>query len=178
MSEIVPFMSTGISVTRAERTAAESTNTWVEPTDEQLASIENGGLEALRTFDKHDFTPRRTGNTALEGADVTTHPVTIKQGNGAKKSDWRKKAACLGVDSNVFYPEYRGDTCDKAKAICAKCVVRKPCLEDNLDTFSSSDDHGVRGGLNKDERDDIRRKRNRSEQRNRRPTNRASRKLK
>jgi WhiB family redox-sensing transcriptional regulator len=44
---------------------------------------------------------------------------------------WRRDAACVGVDVNVMVPD-RGESAAKALAICARCPVRLPCLEEAL----------------------------------------------
>ena len=44
---------------------------------------------------------------------------------------WRDRAACLGMDSDIFFPERtEGRRTDKeAKAICATCPVTEACLD-------------------------------------------------
>ena len=37
---------------------------------------------------------------------------------------WRDRAACRGLDPDIFYPVSDEDT-DEAKAICAECPVRR-----------------------------------------------------
>lgn len=66
---------------------------------------------------------------------------------------WRIKAACRGMNVDVFYPE-RGDfiAVNKAKAICATCPVSQACLEDVLQV---NDDEGIRGGLSARQRRDM-----------------------
>ncbi|GEM_PF-202683 len=69
---------------------------------------------------------------------------------------WRHEAACRGEDSSLFFaPNYfekRGEKEAreaKAKAICARCPVREPCLEYAL---RIREPHGIWGGLNEFER--------------------------
>jgi WhiB family redox-sensing transcriptional regulator len=71
-------------------------------------------------------------------------------------SGWQAEAACRGEDATLFFaPNYferRGEKDRreaKAKAICARCPVRQPCLDYALRT---RDPHGVWGGLNELER--------------------------
>jgi WhiB family redox-sensing transcriptional regulator len=46
------------------------------------------------------------------------------------KPTWRKYARCLGADSELFYPASDAeDAAEPAKAICAVCPVREPCLD-------------------------------------------------
>lgn len=69
---------------------------------------------------------------------------------------WTAHAACKGR-TDLFFPE-RGDPAAElvaqAKAICAGCPVRIPCLE-----AGHHEEFGVWGGLTVDERRRLRRKR-------------------
>jgi WhiB family redox-sensing transcriptional regulator len=76
---------------------------------------------------------------------------------------WWADAACRGQDASVFFaPAYFEKRAEKlareavAKAICARCPVRVPCLEYAL---RSRDPHGVWGGLNEMERRAVLRRR-------------------
>lgn len=40
--------------------------------------------------------------------------------------DWRTKAACYSTDPSVFFDEHK---VDKARQVCARCTVRRSCLE-------------------------------------------------
>src|SRR5690606_35053352 len=64
---------------------------------------------------------------------------------------WRNNAACLGVDSNVFFVD-RGAKATEAKQICGGCPVREECLEYALRTRPV---YGIWGGLNHNERWDV-----------------------
>jgi len=74
--------------------------------------------------------------------------------------DWVRRARCIGVDPDLFFPT--GTTgpavaqAESAKAICAMCPVRVPCLEWALAT---GQDSGVWGGLSEEERRVLRRTR-------------------
>lgn len=61
---------------------------------------------------------------------------------------WRKRAACQGVDPDVFFPVSDEDAV-QAKAICNQCPVREPCLEWALATRERD---GVWGGATERER--------------------------
>lgn len=65
-----------------------------------------------------------------------------------KPQTWRDKAACRGVDPDVFYPVSEDDV-DEAKAICMDCGVREMCLEHAL---TSRERDGVWGGCTERER--------------------------
>ena len=68
---------------------------------------------------------------------------------------WRQKAACKGVDPEIFYPVSEEEA-DVAKAICAECAVRQPCLEYAL---ANRERDGVWGGATEKERRRILRQR-------------------
>jgi WhiB family redox-sensing transcriptional regulator len=69
------------------------------------------------------------------------------------KGDWRQQAACLSADPDLFFPvsaEGRSlEQVAKAKAICARCRVRRDCLAFALATRQA---HGVWGGMSEQER--------------------------
>ncbi|MGH9108251.1 MAG: WhiB family transcriptional regulator [Acidimicrobiales bacterium] len=73
---------------------------------------------------------------------------------------WRKRAACRGIDVEVFYPltEEEVDAVP-AKAICAGCPVRQACLEHAL---AHREREGVWGGATERERRRIIRHRRKS----------------
>ena len=69
---------------------------------------------------------------------------------------WQSKAACRGPQSSVFFPPSHFERKDekeareaRAKAICATCPVRRPCLDYAL---RIREPHGIWGGLNEVER--------------------------
>jgi WhiB family transcriptional regulator, redox-sensing transcriptional regulator len=66
---------------------------------------------------------------------------------------WSKQAACHNIPAVVFYPE-KGERTATAKAICALCPVRRPCLQYALD---HDERFGVWGGLSERERRRLRR---------------------
>jgi WhiB family redox-sensing transcriptional regulator len=61
---------------------------------------------------------------------------------------WRQRAGCRGVDPDVFYPA-SDEEAEAAKAICAVCPVKEPCLEYAL---SRRERDGVWGGATERER--------------------------
>lgn len=61
---------------------------------------------------------------------------------------WRQRAACRGVDPDVFYPS-SDEEAEEAKAICGVCPVREPCLEYAL---AHRERDGVWGGATERER--------------------------
>jgi WhiB family transcriptional regulator, redox-sensing transcriptional regulator len=70
-----------------------------------------------------------------------------------QRADWRKSAACLGMDTELFFPVGTGGAAvaqiGRAKQVCALCLVRIPCLAWAL---ASGQDAGVWGGATEDER--------------------------
>jgi WhiB family redox-sensing transcriptional regulator len=68
---------------------------------------------------------------------------------------WRQHAACRGVEPDIFYPA-SDEEAEVAKAVCAVCPVRQPCLEYAL---TSRERDGVWGGATEKERRRILRQR-------------------
>lgn len=69
---------------------------------------------------------------------------------------WQAKAACRGPQSSIFFPpsnferkDDRVEREERAKAICAGCSVRRPCLDYAI---RIREPHGIWGGLNEIER--------------------------
>jgi WhiB family transcriptional regulator, redox-sensing transcriptional regulator len=71
---------------------------------------------------------------------------------------WRQRAACRGVDPEVFYPATDEEAGD-AKEVCAVCSVRESCLEYAL---TNRERDGVWGGATERERRRILRQRRKS----------------
>lgn len=67
-------------------------------------------------------------------------------------ASWRDDAACRGIDTEAFYP-VQGESDGPAKAVCARCPVRGECLTESFEHRS----FGVWGGMNRDQRDRVRR---------------------
>lgn len=70
------------------------------------------------------------------------------------RQDWAPRAACRGSDPAKFFVTV-GVNADEAKAVCARCVVREPCLDYALQTHEG---FGIWGGLSPEERNQIRRR--------------------
>ena len=71
---------------------------------------------------------------------------------------WRQRAACRGVDPDIFYP-VTDEEAEDAKSICGACDVRHLCLEWAL---GNREHDGVWGGATERERRRIIRQRRRS----------------
>jgi WhiB family redox-sensing transcriptional regulator len=78
--------------------------------------------------------------------------------NTTKPPAWRQKAACRGVDPDIFYPMSDEDA-EEARAVCEGCQVRKACLEWAL---THREHEGVWGGATERERRRLLRQRRRS----------------
>ena len=79
-------------------------------------------------------------------------PPVIRQ--RVQAGAWLTRAACRGMDPELFFPE-RGEPTEPAKAVCAGCPVRGECLDyalTNVERF------GIWGGLSERERRAIRRR--------------------
>jgi WhiB family redox-sensing transcriptional regulator len=63
-------------------------------------------------------------------------------------TSWRDRAACRGLDPEIFYPVSDEDAAE-AKSICAVCPVREACLEYAL---ANRERDGVWGGATERER--------------------------
>lgn len=73
-------------------------------------------------------------------------------------TSWRDKAACRGLDPDIFYPVSDEDA-ETAKGICAACPVREACLEYAL---ANRERDGVWGGATERERRRLIRQRRKS----------------
>ncbi len=61
---------------------------------------------------------------------------------------WRQRAACRGVEPDIFYP-VTDEEAEEAKEICYSCSVREGCLEWAL---TNRERDGVWGGATERER--------------------------
>lgn len=73
-----------------------------------------------------------------------------------EKYEWQDQASCLGLDTNIFFPEGGGSTLPlTARRMCAACPVRVECLEAALEMEGAtcrSERHGFFGGLSPNKR--------------------------
>ena len=71
---------------------------------------------------------------------LTSPPPPVASGDGER--DWRLDAACAQVDPELFFPEPgQVPQAAAAKAVCAGCAVRGPCLEAAVHGPQARDDH-------------------------------------
>ena len=63
---------------------------------------------------------------------------------------WRSKAACTGLDPDIFYQPTEDDLdAEPAKGVCSTCDVREACLEFAL---AVREKDGIWGGATERER--------------------------
>jgi WhiB family transcriptional regulator, redox-sensing transcriptional regulator len=83
---------------------------------------------------------------------LTSPPPPVERVDGER--DWRLDAACADVDPELFFPEPgHVPQAAAAKAVCAGCAVRGPCLQAALHGPQARDDHtGIFAGTTARER--------------------------
>lgn len=67
-------------------------------------------------------------------------------------ADWRNRAACLGIDPDLFFPTV-GQSTTEAKRVCRSCETRQECLDDCLMYEAGGKRHGIFGGMSGRERE-------------------------
>jgi WhiB family redox-sensing transcriptional regulator len=81
----------------------------------------------------------------------------------ASEQNWWSAATCRSADPELFFPisafGQALEQVEEAKAICARCPVRRQCLAFALRTRQA---HGIWGGMTEEERAFIRRPRSRT----------------
>lgn len=75
-----------------------------------------------------------------------------KFGGDEPTAEWRRRAACKGLDPALFFPE-RGESPAEAKAACATCPVSGHCLDYAV---THSREFGIYGGATEKERRGLR----------------------
>jgi WhiB family redox-sensing transcriptional regulator len=77
---------------------------------------------------------------AATDQQLTSPPPPVQRADGER--DWRLDAACAQVDPELFFPEAgQVPQAAAAKAVCAGCAVRGPCLEAAVHGPQARDDH-------------------------------------
>lgn len=72
-----------------------------------------------------------------------------------ERPEWMQRASCRGLGPEQFYPHDAEAPVPAIRAMCAACPVRAECLAYALNT-PERDDHGIWGGLSKNDRGRIR----------------------
>ncbi len=89
---------------------------------------------------------------AAANQQLATPPSPVAPGDEGR--DWRLDAACREVDPELFFPDAgQVPQTAAAKAVCAGCAVRGPCLEAALHGPQARDDHaGIFAGTTASDR--------------------------
>ena len=95
---------------------------------------------------------------------MSTAPATILARPSARQRPqdaWSCRGACRALPTELFFPageldDQAVEQAEEAKAVCANCPVRIPCLEFAIAT---NQPYGIWGGANTSERRSIRRRR-------------------
>ncbi len=107
-----------------------------------------GLLHAARHRHGHNiplaWAPNTAAKTAADLDDTTAGPD--------EPGDWATRAACRGLDPDLFFPE-RGEPTREARTVCNQCPVRVDCLNYALD---NNERFGMWGGLSERQRRRIR----------------------
>ena len=89
-----------------------------------------------------------TGSERARGRAVT------RPGQGPLAlGDWNGHGLCVGMDPEEFFPS-NGAPATEARRICSACAVRSECLE----YATAADEFGIWGGLDQQERRNLRRR--------------------
>jgi len=94
---------------------------------------------------------------------LPTAPTTLARPQRRPRPDdtWSSGAACRALPTDLFFPageldDQAVEQAEEAKAVCAACPVKAPCLEFAIAT---NQPYGIWGGANTSERRSIRRRR-------------------
>jgi WhiB family redox-sensing transcriptional regulator len=100
----------------------------------------------------------RTADRAAQLAAARAARARLPVVNPEQPQGWMAQAACAGTDTNLFFPG-PNDKADQAaaKAVCAGCPVRDPCLDEALHgPQAASDDAGIFAGTTPADRQRLR----------------------
>lgn len=92
---------------------------------------------------------RQRASYARKGGDIEDWP-TPPEG----ELSWREFGACLDHDPDLWFPD-QGHDSREARLICADCPVRAECLDYAV---RANELWGIWGGMNRTERQEIRRR--------------------
>jgi WhiB family redox-sensing transcriptional regulator len=94
--------------------------------------------------------------TSTDSRLVRLFPITMPGPPAPALGEWHGRSLCVGEDPDVFFPSH-GVPGTKAREICAACVVRDDCLK----YATEADEFGIWGGLDQQERRNLKRKQRR-----------------
>jgi WhiB family transcriptional regulator, redox-sensing transcriptional regulator len=100
--------------------------------------------------------PPLADRLAATRQQLASPPPPTPPGDGER--DWRLEAACATTDPELFFPDPgQAPQAAAAKAICAGCAVRGPCLEAALHGPQAHQDHsGIFAGTTASDRGRLR----------------------
>ena len=91
-----------------------------------------------------------------ESVPARALPIVMPAPATPSLGEWHGRGLCAGDDPDVFFPS-RGDPGTRARQTCAACAVRDDCLGYAID----ADEFGIWGGLDQDERRNLKRRQRR-----------------
>ena len=97
--------------------------------------------------------PERASNSCTP---VQLLPITMPGPSASPLGGWHSRGLCVGEDPEVFFPS-RGAPGAEARQICAVCPVRNECLN----YATAADEFGIWGGLDQQERRNLKRRQQR-----------------
>ena len=83
-------------------------------------------------------------------------PIVMPAPDTPSLGEWHSRGLCAGGDPDVFFPSH-GDPGTRARQTRAACTVRHDCLRYAID----ADEFGIWGGLDQDERRNLKRRQRR-----------------
>lgn len=93
---------------------------------------------------------QRNINSSIVGEAVKS--LRTFHAESLNPQDWQPKAGCIDADPEIFFIK---SAREDAKKVCGQCAVRMTCLAFALE---HSEEYGVWGGLDEDERGLLKRK--------------------
>jgi WhiB family transcriptional regulator, redox-sensing transcriptional regulator len=100
------------------------------------------------------------GTSTADGRPVRLLPVTMPGPVVPPLGDWHARGLCTGEDPDAFFPS-NGAPGTRAREVCAACPVCRDCLQ----YATAADESGIWGGLDQQERRNLKRKHRRRETR-------------
>lgn len=115
------------------------------------------------------YTPKTNECQIVDGPNLDIFVRNLQKDTSGHTNNWRHKANCLGVDTNLFFPEHHPTISDEEEdsavsnlttsneiaiqeslRLCNGCEVRKECEDARFNGFgadlSHADVHGIWGG--------------------------------
>jgi WhiB family redox-sensing transcriptional regulator len=94
--------------------------------------------------------------TSTDSRPVRLLPITMPGPIAPGVGDWLGRSLCAGENPDIFFPPH-GAAGTKAREVCAACPVRSDCLK----YATEADEFGIWGGLDQQERRNLKRRRQR-----------------